>query len=109
MKNGKKTSAKTPKQFERYFKGVSNHRRVKIIQLIERRRGITVDEIAESCDGNFKTISEHLRKLVIAGLVNKKYCGRRVCHELSPYGQKFTEFMRTFTSKTDQGGKLNTK
>jgi predicted transcriptional regulator len=88
---------KTPKQFERYFKGVANHRRIEIIFLIAEQGGISLDGITEILGGNFKTISEHTKKLVQAGLVNKKYRGRQVAHELSPYGIKFLEFMQKFS------------
>jgi len=88
---------KTPKQFERYFKGAANHRRIEIIFIISRQQGITLDGITEILGGSFKTISEHTKKLLQSGLVNKKYCGRQVQHELSPYGMKFLEFMKAFS------------
>ena len=88
--------AKNAKQLERHFKGMANHRRIDILLLIAKRDGLTLDNIAEYLDCNFKTISEHTRKLAQAGLVNKKYKGRSVLHSLSPYGKIFYEFIRTF-------------
>lgn len=88
---------KTAKQLERHFKGVANHRRIEIVQLIARQRGISLEAIAEFLDCNIKTISEHTRRLVAAGLVNKKYHGRLVLHELSPYGRSFITFIKTFS------------
>ena len=87
---------KTPKQLERYFKGAANHRRLEILRVIHKNDGITLEQIAETLDCNFKTISEHTRRLVQAGLLNKKYQGREVAHSLSPYGKKFIEFTKTF-------------
>jgi len=87
---------KTAKQLERYFKGVANHRRIEILRLISNAEGITVEKISEVLDVNFKTISEHIRRLVQAGLVNKKYRGRQVEHYLSPYGKRFLKFIETF-------------
>ena len=87
---------KTPKQLERYFKGAANHRRISILELVGGNDGITVEEIADDLDANFKTISQHTRALVHAGLLNKKYRGRAVTHSLSPYGQAFLKFMKTF-------------
>ena len=87
---------KTAKQMERHIKGVANHRRIDILLLIERREGITVEEIAEELKCNFKTISEHIRRLAQAGLVNKKYRGRAVTHTLTPYGKSFSKFITTF-------------
>jgi len=95
MRNKKKTA----KQLERYFKGVANHRRIEILRLVSNTEGITVDGICQQLNGNFKTISEHIRRLVQAGLVNKKYQGRQVEHYLSPYGKKFLKFIDSFSGK----------
>jgi len=91
-----KTGPKTPKQLERYFKGVANHRRVELLLLIAQHPGISLDELAKATKGNFKTISEHTKKLVQADLVNKQHRGLRVEHRLSPYGTRFHEFMKLF-------------
>ena len=88
--------AKTAKQLERHFKGLANHHRLEILQLVAKHEGISLEEIAEHLHGNFKTISEHTKKLVQAGLLNKKYQGRSVAHSLSPYGQTFYDFLKTF-------------
>jgi len=87
---------KTSKQLERYFKGVANYQRISILSLVSKNLDITVEGIAKVLDKNIKTISEHTKKLVQAGLLNKKYKGRSVTHSLSPYGQKFLKFIKTF-------------
>ena len=87
---------KTAKQMERHFKGVANHRRIEILKLIAEEEGVSVEDIAESLNCNMKTISEHTRRLVQAGLVDKKYQGRKVVHTLSPYGKIFYRFIITF-------------
>ena len=87
---------KSARQLERYFKGVANHRRLEILFLAGKHEGITLEGIAEALACNIKTISEHTRRLVQAGLLNKKYRGREVTHFLSPYGERFIEFMRKF-------------
>ena len=87
---------KNAKQLERHFKGVANHHRISILRLLEKHEGITLDAITQTLKANFKTMSEHTRKLVHAGLVNKQYKGRAVIHTLSPYGKIFLKFMKTF-------------
>ena len=87
---------KTPRQLERYFKGAANHRRIAILSMVVENEGATVEEIAETLRANFKTISQHTKSLVHAGLLNKKYRGREVMHTLSPYGVSFLRFMKTF-------------
>jgi predicted transcriptional regulator len=90
-------NTKTSKQIERHLKGVANHRRIEILMLIERNNGITLENITKNLNCNIKTISEHTRRLVHAGLINKKYKGRSVTHTLSPYGKIFCHFIETFS------------
>ena len=87
---------KSPKQMERHLKGVANHRRIEIIFLIAGNKGITVENISERLNCNIKTISGHALKLEQAGLVRKKYEGRAVTHELSPYGKILHKFLLEF-------------
>jgi DNA-binding transcriptional ArsR family regulator len=87
---------KKPKQLERYFKGIANHWRISILLLVSKNPGISVEEITDILNGNFKTISQHTRVLVRAGLLNKKYQKRNVVHFLSPYGKKFVDFIKNF-------------
>ena len=62
-------SPKTAKQMEHHLKGVANHRRIEILFLISSEEGINLETISSKLRCNFKTISEHVRKLVLAGLV----------------------------------------
>lgn len=87
---------KTTKQLERYCKGVANHRRIQILRLLNKKAGLNLISISEHVACNHKTISEHTRRLVQAGLLNKKYQGSEVLHTLSPYGIKFVKFLNTF-------------
>ena len=87
---------KTAKQMERHFKGVANYNRIDILLLVSDNAQLSVEEITKNLDRNFKTISEHARRLVGAGLLNKEYRGRRVIHFLSPYGKEFVKFIKSF-------------
>lgn len=87
---------KNSKQIERHFKGMANHNRVDILFLVSAKPDITLEGIAEELGKNFKTISEHTRRLVHAGLLDKQYRGRNVTHSLSPYGEKFVKFVKYF-------------
>lgn len=91
-------SAKTAKQMERHLKGIANHRRIEILFLIAREEGISVDGISKNLNCNFKTISEHIRRLALAGLVDKKYEGHLVRHKLTPYGRIFISFLTSFSN-----------
>ncbi len=86
---------KNPKQIERHFKGMANHWRISILYLVHKQPDITLEQITEHLDANIKTISEHTRRLLQAGLLNKNYKGRHVLHSLSPYGKKTIQFMNS--------------
>ena len=88
---------KTPKQIERHIKGVANHRRIEILFTIAGNTDISLEEIADKLSCNIKTTSEHTRRLVQAGLVNKKYRGQSVLHTLTPYGRIFYKFIKIFS------------
>ncbi len=92
-----KKKVKDPKRLERHFKGVSNHRRIQILILIAKRPDIALFDIVDAVKGNMKTISEHVRRLQLAGLVEKTYAGRTVQHKLTPYGRIFYSFIKTFS------------
>ena len=96
MLYNRRMDKKTAKQLERHFKGAASHWRIDILKLVSEKKGITVENITAQLKGNIKTISQHTRALVHAGLLNKKYQGRTVEHELSPYGKKFSDFIKTF-------------
>jgi DNA-binding MarR family transcriptional regulator len=87
---------KTPKQMERHLKGIANHYRIEILLIIAKNKEISLDEIIEKTKGNPKTIGEHTRRLFTAGLINKTKNGNFVLHNLSPYGRKFVNFLKSF-------------
>lgn len=87
---------KTTKQMERHLKGMANHYRIAILLLIAHSQKITLEGIVEILKANEKTIGEHTRRLVTAGLINKEYKGKFVEHTLSPYGKIFVDFLKKF-------------
>jgi len=87
---------KTSKQMERHFKGIANHHRIDILLILKDNDGLTLDDLAGKTKSNIKTTSEHTRRLVQAGLINKHYKGRSVAHSLSPYGEKLVSFIKSF-------------
>ena len=87
---------KTTKQMERHLKGMANHYRIAILFLISTNKEITLEAIVERLKANEKTIGEHTRRLVAAGLINKDYRGKFVEHTLSPYGKLFVDFLKKF-------------
>jgi len=86
---------KTYQQLERITKGIANHRRIQMLELIGITPDLTLNQIAEEVNVNFKTASEHLRRLTLAGLVTKKHKGPSVLHKISKRGVVILKFLRT--------------
>ena len=83
------------KDLEKIVKGFANHRRIEILTLLEKQPNLSVWEIADKLHVNFKTISEHTRRLANAGLVWKANKGSAVRHVLSDQGKTILKFLRT--------------
>ena len=77
------------------MKGVANHRRIEIIDLLAHAPELSVFDIAERLKINFKTTSEHIRRLALAGMVMKRNDKNFVRHALTPFGKSILKFLRT--------------
>ena len=82
------------RQLERITKGFANHRRIEILELLKKEPELSVNNIADRLKINFKTASEHIRRLAIAGLVLKRNQGASVRHKLSDRGDVILKFLR---------------
>jgi predicted transcriptional regulator len=80
-------------RLQRIVKGFANHRRIEILNLISVKPDLSLNQISESLDVNFKTISEHTRKMVSAGIITKTYKGAEVKHNISSRGAKVLKFL----------------
>jgi len=79
---------------ERLVKGFSNHRRIQILELLEREPELSVSEIAERVKINVKNASQHVRRMAIAGLVLKRNQNKNVRHKLTDKGRTVLKFLR---------------
>jgi len=79
---------------ERIVKGAANHRRLEILDLLKKKPELSVEEIASTLKINFKTASEHIRRLALSGLVVKRYDARNVRHKLTRCGSDILTFLR---------------
>jgi Mn-dependent DtxR family transcriptional regulator len=82
-------------QLERIVKGVANHRRIEILELLKKKPELSLVDISEILNVNFKTISEHIRRLATAGFVLKRYEGHSVRHRITNRGLVILKFLRT--------------
>ena len=88
-------TTKTYRQLERILKGIANHRRIQIAELLKKEPELSVIEIADLLKINFKTASMHIQKLAISGLVLKRSDNNSVRHKLTRNGKSILEFSRT--------------
>jgi len=80
---------------ERWMRAVGNHRRIEMLDLIYKSPELSVSEIAELLKINFKTASEHMRRLTIAGMVMKRSSGTSIRHKITKRGETILKFLRT--------------
>lgn len=88
----KKLSYRT---LERMVRGFSNHRRIEMLQLLKAKPELSLEEIARELKINYKTASEHVRRLALAGLVLKRNERNAVRHKLTSRAQSVLKFLRT--------------
>ena len=82
-------------QLERIIKGAANHRRIEILELLQKSPELSLVEISENLHVNFKTISEHIKRLATAGFVLKRSDGSSVRHKITIRGLAILKFLRT--------------
>ncbi|MDO8564390.1 MAG: winged helix-turn-helix domain-containing protein [bacterium] len=86
---------KNYRTLERLVRGFSNHRRIQIMELLKKEPELSVDEVADNLDINYKTAADHLRRLTIAGLLLKRSDSVSIRHKLTPRAENVLKFLRT--------------
>jgi predicted transcriptional regulator len=83
------------KDLERIVRDFSNHRRIQILELIFTNPDLSLIDISAKLKINFKTASEHVRRLTLTDLVEKRNQGAYVRHKISQRGKSILMFLRT--------------
>ena len=83
---------------ERVMKGAANHYRIEILALLKDRPERSLSEVADELKSDFRTVSEHVRKMVHAGLVMKRSDGVSVRHKLTRLGEQVLQFLLTIAN-----------
>ena len=91
----KNKNEKNYRTLERLVRGFSNHRRIQIMEILNKTPEMSVDEIAKLLDINYKTAADHIRRLAIAGLVLKKSDSVSIRHKLTGRANYILKFLRT--------------
>ncbi len=82
------------RELERMVRGFANHRRIQILEILQKKPELSVDEIATFLDISYKTVADHVRRLAIAGLVLKRNQDVSVRHRLTDRAQSILKFLR---------------
>lgn len=82
------------RELERLVRGFSNHRRLQILEHLEKNPELSVVEISGQLRIHFKTASQHIQRLAAAGLVIKRSDGTSVRHALTKRGNTVLKFLR---------------
>ena len=85
---------KTNRELERIVKGFANHRRLQILELLNKEPELSVIEVADRVKSHMKNISAHINKMAIAGLVMKRNDINMVRHKLTNRGKAILQFVR---------------
>lgn len=71
------------RKVERLLKGVANHNRLRILELLEKCPELSVADISEKLKIGYENTSDHIRKLSTAGLLMKRNDGPSVRHKIT--------------------------
>ena len=82
------------KRLEKIIKGGANHWRLRTLFLLEADGSLSLTDISRKLGGHFKTISEHTKKLLESGLIEKRYRERTVFHSLSGLGVQLLGYLK---------------
>ena len=82
------------RKVERITKGIASHRRMEIMDLLQRKPELSVIEVSEVLKMSLKNTSAHINRLAISGLLMKRHDGNFVRHKLTNRGTMTLKFIR---------------
>ncbi|HWC57879.1 MAG TPA: winged helix-turn-helix domain-containing protein [Candidatus Paceibacterota bacterium] len=82
------------KKVEQVVKSFANQRRIQVLEYIAGNPTVSVDQLAQKFNTNFITISDHIRKLYHAGLIDKTRQGKFVRHTVTKLGKDTLSFCK---------------
>ena len=86
---------KSNRVLERIVKGFASYRRLQILELLKKEPELSLQEISERVNSDFKNISSHISKMAVAGLLMKRSDAHSVRHKLTKRGINVLKFVRT--------------
>jgi len=77
------------------IRGFPNHRRIQMLDFLNKTPELSIDEISQKLHINFNTANAHLRRFIVTGLIQKKSSGKAIRHKLTKRGDFVLIFLRT--------------
>lgn len=82
------------KELESILKGVSHHRRVEMLFVLLDKPNLTLNDLSEKTDTDPRNTSQHVFKMVHAGLIKKRTFGYTVEHSLTKLGEEVAKHIK---------------
>jgi predicted transcriptional regulator len=81
------------KRLEHLVRGFANHRRIAVMELLQSEPDLDVLTLSRRFKVHFKTMSAHLKRLHLSGLITKKNAGQHVVHRLTDRGEDALKYV----------------
>ena len=79
---------------ENIAKGAASHRRFQIMDILSHLPDLSVEDVADKLNMDYKNAAQHLQKLYLSGLVTKKIFASSTLHKLTERGKSILDFYR---------------
>jgi len=81
-------------KWEKILKGAANHRRLEILELLEKENSLSTEDIVDKLNINYHTGASHARYLLRSGLVSTRREGSSVIYSISDTGKSILIFVQ---------------
>lgn len=69
-------------ELQHVFQSLADRNRLNLVLLLEQYENISVGELAEAVSISKPAVSQHMKKLELAGVVRRERFGQRTCYQL---------------------------
>ena len=94
IKNMDKNKERNNHWLERIAKGFAHSSRIQVLSLLNTDPELSLDQISRKLKINVKTLSGHIYRMLVTGLVWKQKRGSLVLHRLSSRGEVVWTFLK---------------
>ena len=92
---GPKKSVIDERKLECVVKGIANVQRIRILQLVESDQSLSLRDVCEILELDYANGCEHIKKMVLAGMVIKRRRNSSLCHLITGRGRQALLYLRS--------------